>query len=131
MAERIGNLIRKQLFKTKTIAASGSFTTDAIVTSELLLEGNITLQIALTGTGTMKVEWLLSNDYLNEEDQGTFIIPTSETAPISSFTASSGVAANGTEFVDLSMTNNNAFKLKFTETGGANAIVVTATLNVQ
>lgn len=97
---------------TGTIAASGSYTTDPYDCAEL--EGYFSLQWTIVGSGTMKVEVLISND------GGTFTeidpdITTGQTV--------------GTSITDFIVTPCNQFKLKFTETAGAaNTIAVTARL---
>lgn len=128
MADGIGNMVKQPLTLPSSIVASGSFTTPPIETFKHNLEGNISLQFKVTGTGTLKVEWLLSNDW--DGVTGTFVIPSSETAPVTLFGSSSG-DGTGNDFVNLPMDNNQAFKLKFSEDGTSNAITVTATLNMQ
>lgn len=101
---------------TGTISASGSYTTDAYNCSEL--QGYFSLQWTVTGDGTMKAEVLVSND------GNTFV----EIDPdiITGQTKTSGMS--GTNMADFDVTPCNQLKIKFTETGGANSIAVSARL---
>jgi len=101
---------------TGEIAASGSYTTDAMDATGL--EGFFSLQWAVAGDGTMKAEVLVSNDGV------TFL-------ELDSDITSAQVKTSGTGGVNMSafeVTPCNQFKIKFTETGGANSVTVAARL---
>ena len=101
---------------TGTVAASGSYTTDALDCSGL--QGLFSLQWTVTGDGTMKAEVLVSNDgntFLElDADITTAQVKTSGTS--------------GNNMTDFEVTPCNFMKLKFSETGGANSIAVAARL---
>jgi hypothetical protein len=101
---------------TGTIAASGSYTTEAFDCTNL--EGFFSLQWTVTGDGTMKAEVLVSNDGSTFLELDADII-TAQTK----LTGTSG--CNMTAF---EVTPCNQIKLKFTEIGGANSITVVARL---
>lgn len=99
-----------------TITASGSYTTDAFDCTEL--KGLFSLQWTVTGDGTMKAEDLVSND-------GSVFL---ELDPDITTGQTKTSGTSGTNMVDFDVTPCNQFKIKFTETGGASSIVVTAKL---
>ena len=101
---------------TDTITASGSYTTDAYDCQEL--KGYFSLQWTTTGDGTMKAEVLVSND------AATFIEVDSDI--ITGQTKTSGTG--GVNMIDFEVAPCNQLKIKFTETGGADTIAVTARL---
>ena len=101
---------------TGTIAASGSYTTEAYEATGL--QGFFSLQWTVTGDGTMKAEVLVSNDGV------TFLeLDADITTAQTKLTGTGGVNMS-----DFEVTPCNQFKLKFTETGGAKAIAVAARL---
>lgn len=103
---------------TGTIAASGSYTTEAF--DCVGLQGVFSLQWIVTGDGTMKAEVLPSNDgenFLNTEPD-----------IVVSQTKTTGPASDGKNMVSFEVPPCNQFKIKFTETGTANSITVAARL---
>lgn len=101
---------------TDTIAASETYTTEAYDATQLT--GYFSLQWTVTGDGTMKAEVLVSNDGVTFNDIDSDII--------TGQTKTSGIS--GTNMKSFTVTPCNQFKIKFTETGGANSIAVTAKL---
>lgn len=101
---------------TGTIAASGSYTTDAFDCTEL--SGFFSLQWTVTGDGTMKAEVLVSND------GSTFLELDPDVTTAQTKTSGTG----GVNMVDFDVTPCNQLKIKFTETGGANSVTVVARL---
>jgi len=99
---------------TGTIAASGSYTTEAMDCAGL--EGFFSLQWLVVGDGTMKAEVLVSND------GDTFFDIDDDIA--SGKTAGSGMAA-------FDVTVCNFMRLKFTETGTSESIAVTGRLRAK
>lgn len=104
------------LISTGTIAASGSYTTEAFSAREL--EGFFSLQWTVTGDGTMKAEVLVSNDGV------TFVEVDADITTAQTKTSGTG----GVNMIDFEVTLCEQFKIKFTETGGANSITVVARL---
>jgi len=104
------------IFSAQSIAASGNASSAAINT--LIAGGYFSLQYTVTGTGTCKFEYLCSNDGT------TYAEPTDATDIASGVTAGSG-------FVGFRPPLCKYLKVECTETGGANAVTVTATLAVQ
>jgi len=98
------------------ITASASLTSSVV--SVNASRGYFSLQYTVTGTGTCKFEYLCSNDGT------TYAEPTDATDIASGVTAGSG-------FVGFRPPPCKYLKVKCTETGGANAVTVTATLAVQ
>lgn len=98
---------------TETIAASGTSTSDAIdISKKDNLQWIFGLQITTTGTGTLKIELLVSNDGVTYADpEGFGDIDTT--------------LAAGSSFHDFDPPAFKYFKFKFTEDGGANAVNIT------
>lgn len=101
---------------TGTISAGGSYTTDAFDATEL--KGYFSLEWTVTGDGTMKAEVLVSN--------GGSVFHDLDTDITSAQTKVSGTS--GCNMAGFTVTPCNQIKIKFSETGSAQAIVVTARL---
>ena len=101
---------------TGTIAASGSYTTEALDCTGL--NGFFSLQWATTGNGTMKAEVLVSNDGVTFHELDTDI-----TTAQTKLTGTGGV-----NMTDFEVTPCNQMQIKFSETGTANSIAVVARL---
>lgn len=125
MASGIGKFRICKCINAETIAASGSFTTGEIQLDLEYIEGFFSLQVQVTGTGTCKFEYLLSN---NNTD---FFEPTGATDIAASITASSGPGSDGKDMYSFDPMIAKSLKIKCTETGGANSVTVTAWLAYQ
>lgn len=105
-----------------TIDASGSSSSDAIDLQRRGIDGYFSVQVNISGSGTAKVEYLLSNDGV------TYIEPTSASDITSGFTATSGPGSDGNGFFSFQPEPARYMKIKVTETGTASSIVATVTL---
>jgi hypothetical protein len=115
-------------FKTHdgvTIALSGSSTSSEINLSSYRPNGYFSIQVALTGDGTAKFEYLLSNDGTN------YLEPSSASDIGTGLTKTGGPGSDGKEIYSFSPELAKHMKIKVTETGGANSITVTVTLSLQ
>lgn len=115
-------IIIDDFFVSKAIALSQS-ATYVVDLKRMNAEGFFSLQIALTGDGTAKGEYLESND------NSTFIDP--EDDIFSGFTKTSGPGSDGKDLFSFEPNLCGFLQLKFTETGGANGIVLTCSLAIQ
>ena len=115
----------KETHDGTSIAASGSSTSDVIDLGTKYPEGFFSLQITLTGDGTAKVEYLLSNDGTN------FLEPSEADDILSSFTKISGPGSDGKDMFSFTPMLARFMKIKCTETAGANAITPVITLVYQ
>jgi hypothetical protein len=97
------------------VAASGNAETDPILLK--YRSGYASLQLTLTGTGTAKVEVFYSNDNVNYAEAD------------GEADAATGLTA-GTYFILLNLKFALFFKVRVTETGGANPITPTGLLAV-
>jgi hypothetical protein len=110
----------------KEIAASGTFTSVAIEPAVLIgtqraqlkANGYFAAQITVTGSGTIKVEYLCSNDGV------TYVEPEGASDIVSGMTA-------GTKYVAFQPPVSRYQKIKVTETGGASTATVTVILCIQ
>jgi len=114
----------KLIFDAVTVAASADSTSDALDLKNRP-EGYFSLQVTLTGTGTAKIEYLLSN---NGSD---YLVPSEAEDIVTAHTVASGPGADGKDIYVFEPEMTKFMKIKVTETGGANAVVVTITLAVQ
>lgn len=115
-----------QMWSSESINASANDTSDKKVDlAGLKPNGYFSIQLTLTGDGTAKIEYLLSNDDI------TYLEPSSATDIVTGFTKTSGPGSDGNDIFTFSPEMTRYLKLKATETGGANGIVVTAVLAVQ
>lgn len=111
-------------FATGTIAASGTFTSEAIDMAKYSNEWRLSLQFTVTGDGTLKIEVLSSNDGVNFVDTAVDVIVGA--------VKTGGPATNG-KYAPATVTIPVArwIKLLFTETGGAQSVACAATLAIQ
>jgi hypothetical protein len=102
---------------TGTIAASGTYTSEAMDASQL--NGYFSLEWTTTGDGTMKAEVLVSNEGTVFHDLDADIT--------SAQTKTTGTS--GCNMASFKVTPCNFLKIKFTETAGAvNTVTVVARL---
>lgn len=119
------NINSFKIFNASSVAASGSITSDAIWLDNLQPNGYFAIQTTLTGTGTAKIEILVTADEQNESSttQLGFMLPTSGSSIATGLTV-------GSYYHTVTLPPCNGFKIKLTETGGANAIVPTCKIVV-
>lgn len=111
----MGFVVTHTLFSAQAILASASYTSAAVVLGDTA--GSFSLQFAVTGDGTAKVELLCSNDGTN------YVTPEGLSAILTGKTKTSG-----NYLTSFSIPVCHSFKVKVTETGGAQPIAVTGTL---
>ena len=112
-----------KIFDAVTIAASGSSTSAEIRLNNM--RGYMSLQVEITGDGTAKAEYQLSND------SSAYVEPSTASDILSSFVKTSGPGSNGKDIFKITPMIARSMKIVFTETGGANSITVSAWLAVQ
>jgi len=112
-----------KVFDAVTIAANGNKESDAIDFTYYRPNGYFSLQVAVTGDGTCKFEYLISNDDVN------YLDPSTATDIASSITKTSGTG--GKDIYSFEPIPGQKMKIKCTETGTANSVTVTAHLLVQ
>lgn len=122
MARRSIAIYNEKIFNAVTISASGNSSSQKIDLRSLACEGFFSLQYAITGDGTCKFEYNLSN----EDEATTMIEPSSATDIGSSLTKTSGPGSNGIDLLSFSPELARWLLIKCTETGGANSVTITA-----
>lgn len=118
---------------TGAITASSSYTSAAIDLAELVgansrairPDGFFGLQYTITGNGTAKIEYLLSNDGT------TYVEPSAATDIATGLTKTSGPGSDGKDYVAFSPEVSRYLKIKVTETGGANSVTGVLQLAIQ
>lgn len=106
------------LFNAQSIAASGTASSVAIDLNNFKPAGFFSIQVTLTGSGTGKFEYELSNDGV------TYLTPSSAVDIVTAHTV-------GNDIYSFSPELARYMKIKITETGGADPIVVTVVLAIQ
>jgi len=117
----------KEIFTAEVIAANGSAYSDLFDVKQLA--GNASLQLALTGTGTAKIEWVGSND--EDAVAAEFIKPNGASDLVTAFTVGDGPNSDGIAIYPFSIRLVSRMAIKITETVGANSVTITAILAVQ
>lgn len=113
------------VFNAETVAASGNSSSAAINLNDFKPNGYFSLQITLTGSGTGKFEYELSNDGVN------YLTPSSAADIITAHDVTTGPASDGKDLYSFSPELAKYMKIKVTETSTTDAIVVTAILALQ
>ena len=117
-----------RVWNAREVLASASLTSQAFkLGSYSDVQGWFSLQIALTGDGTGKFQWGVSNDNSNfifRDDDPTQNI-------ITAHTKTSGPGSDGIHIYQFSPTLSQWLKVRVTETGGASLITVIAHLAIQ
>lgn len=116
-----GPILNKVIDAT-TIVASGN-TTSSVIPREgqsmAGIGGYFTLYVAVTGDGTAKIEYLASLDGI------TYLEPSTATDVATGLTKTSGPGSDGKTIVRFGPIAAPKYKIKVTETGGANSVIVT------
>jgi len=102
---------------------------DSSSTSEILdlrgRTGIFSVYYEITGSGTLKLEYLISHDGKN------FVNPTGATEIGADLTASSGTDSDGKDILDFDPEIAPFIKIKATETGKSDAPTLTLSIAVQ
>lgn len=116
-----------KLFDAQTIAASGNASNpgNGIDLQRFAQSGFFSVQYLITGDGTAKIEYTLSHD------GATYLEPSSASDIGSSLTKTTGPGADGKDILPFSPELARWMKIKVTETGTSQAIVVTLWLAIQ
>lgn len=122
----MNNLKVNTVFGAKTVAASGTETSGIVDISGA--NGFFSLQIAVTGDGTVKLGYIASND------GNDFLAPEGEYSGsnfaeiISSLTKTSGPGSDGKVIIQFSPHFARYYKFVAIETGTSNSVTITANL---
>jgi len=116
-----------KLFDAQSIAASGNASQPAegIDLQRFAQGGNFSVQYLITGDGTLKLEYNLSND------GATYVEPTGASDIGSSLTKTTGPGGDGKDILSFNPMLARYLKIKATETGTAQAAVLTLWLAIQ
>ena len=122
---------------TGTILASANTNTDPINLASLNPEGFFSAYVTVTGDGTLKVEYEVTNEWKQQTDGSAptsgFITPAGASDIVTAHTKTSGTS--GTDLYQFPAAGEPMFsqwlQLRLTETGGANSVTYTIWLNIQ
>lgn len=116
-------MITNKIFDSITIVASDDAESIPLDLQAYADDAFFSLQIELTGDGTAKFEYEISND-------GETYITQTATADqiVSDFTDTSGPGSDGKDIISFEPEPAKKMKIKCTETGGVNSVTITVTL---
>ena len=117
---------KRKIFTGTSIAASGSLESAAIDLRGIANAGIFSVYNEMTGDGTGKLEYLLSVD-----GGVTYLEPSGASDIASGITKTSGSGADGKDIYGFQPELATHMKLKWTETGGAQAITPNTWLVIQ
>ena len=113
-------MITTTLYTGKTIAAGATVTCPRVINLRQAEYGIFTLQLVLTGDGTLIIEYLLSHDGIH------FVTPATSSAIVKDFDKTSGPGSDGIDLLPFDLELAPDLKLKFEETGTTDSVVITA-----
>ncbi len=107
-------------YVTQTILAGANAESNVQKLDQYSLNGFFSAQILLTGDGTAKVQWGVSND-------GTNFIYSSTASDdiVTAFVKTTGPGADGKNIYSFDPIVSLYLRFKVTETGSANSIIIT------
>jgi hypothetical protein len=118
-------MISNKIFNATTITASG-VANSVPIDLPTHTEGFFSLQIALTGDGTTKFEYAISNDGV------TYVTQTATADQIvSGFTKTSGPGGDGKDIITFEPEVTKKMKIICTETGTSDSVTITVTLLIR
>ena len=113
-------MITTTLYTAYTITANTTVTCPKTVNLRQAEYGIFTMQLILTGDGTLAVEYLLAHDGVN------FITPATASEIVYGFTKTSGPGSDGIDLLPFDLELAPQLRIKFIETSTTDAVVVTA-----
>ena len=117
-------IIEKLVLTDEEISASGVYTSDSIdLTSIVPSSGYFSVQVEVTGDGTCKIEYLLSNDGID------YISPSTATEIATGLTKTTNTS--GKDIYSFSPMLSKFMKIAITETGTSDSVTVSLTLLAQ
>jgi len=117
-----GSMKYTKIFDATALIASANSTSAVIDMMTNQIDGYFSLQLAVTGDGTVKVEYEASNDGT------TYRIPEGVTTIVSGITKTSGPSADGKIIEQFEVELCRFIRFKVSETSGASAVTVTGHL---
>jgi len=108
-----------RVFNAEALTASGTSTSDPINLNNRANMGFFCLQYTISGSGTVKIEYLLSIDGTNYNEPSTAV------------DIGSGLTAATGQLLSFEPEPAQFMKIKITETGGASTATVTIDLFIQ
>jgi hypothetical protein len=113
-----------KIFSSESVAASGSATSAPLDLGSISSSGYFSLQVAVTGSGELTLEFELSNDGIN------YVTPTGSLEITTGLSATSGPGSDGKDIYSFGPILARWLRIKATETGTSDAAVLTAFLAV-
>jgi hypothetical protein len=117
-------VVEHKLWVANSITKNTNESTTAVDLRQIAQDGTFSIKYTVTGDGTCKFEYTVCDTI-----DGTYLEPSGASDIASSITSSSGTS--GTDWVSFSPILAPFMKIKCTETGTSNAVVVTLSLFTQ
>lgn len=118
-------LYAEDVFTAEAVTAGGTATSAAIDLSDKNPVGAFSLQVAVSGDGTAKIEYQLSNDGT------TYLEPSGAVDVASGLVKTSGPGSDGNDIFYFQPKLGKYIRFLVTETGGVSSVTVTADLIFQ
>lgn len=119
MANNEHDLKSWKLIDNKQVAISGTIVSEPINFEALKAEGNITIQVEVTGSGVVSFEFELSNNFVKNTGAGDFVKPVSGFSLVTGFSSGSGTGTDGKDLINVPAFNSKWIRFSITETGAA------------
>jgi hypothetical protein len=121
-----GTIYTERLFNAQAIVKNTAVSTDAVDLGKFRAEGNLSLQVAMTGDGTATISRTGSNDGTN------YLVPSGDTGTVvAGFLKTSGPGTDGKHIYNIDAVLTRYIKFTVTETGTANPVAITLDLAIQ
>ena len=118
-----GTIFTKKIFDAETVTKNTTVTSSAIDLQKKRPGGQFSIQLEITGDGTVTVDWTGSNDGMD------YVKPTTVTDIVAGFTKTSGTG--GKDIYSFSPKLCQYMKIRVTETVTTDDAIATITLAVQ
>jgi len=120
-----GTIHTEKIFDAETITKNTSTDSSAIDLQGKRPGGNFSVQVELTGDGTATIDWIGSLDNVD------YLKPNGASNIATGMIKTSGPGGDGKHIYGFSPALVRYIKIRVTETGTANNVVVTITLAIQ
>ena len=120
-----GTIHTEKIFDAQAVVKNTTVTSSAIDLQRKRPGGQFSIQLEITGDGTVTVDWTGSNNGVD------YVKPTTVTDIVAAFTKTSGPGSDGKDIYSFSPKLCRYMKIRITETVTTDDAVATITLAIQ
>lgn len=131
MANNEHDIKNFKLIDNQQVGISGTIFSQVINLEAFKAEGNITIQVEVTGSGVVSFQFDQSNNFNEDKKTGDFVRPVSGFVLVTGFTSSSGTGLNGKDLLNVPAFNSKFIRIRVAETGAAAVANVSVWVSVQ